>query len=131
MGWLLPFGDSLGDHDRRLLNAIAVLTLFLILGTTAAAAFSWVTGVGGDALEAPVRDWAPSLAYLLVAGICTLRAVRVADGRAALGAISGGLILYALGNVLYAVVYQPHGTLPVPSLCDALWLPLYPLSYLG
>jgi hypothetical protein len=131
MFWLLPFSDSLTSRDRRWLNVSTALTFVIIAGTIVAAVFEAITGLGGEALEAPVRDWAPSLAYILVAGIMGLRALRVTEGRLAWGAISLGLTLYSLGNVLYAFFYQPMDSLPVPAWTDAFWLALYPLSYVG
>jgi diguanylate cyclase (GGDEF)-like protein len=131
MQWLLPFSDSLASRDRRLLHVAAALMLAILAGTTLVAAFQGVTGIGGEALEAPVRDWAPQLAYLLVAWIVGLRAWRVSEGRLAWAAISLGLALYAVGNIVYTFIYQDGVELPVPALSDAFWLALYPLSYLG
>src|SRR5439155_2143111 len=35
------------------------------------------------------------------------------------------------GNVLWAGWLQYASSLPIPSVCDALWLSLYPASYAG
>ena len=48
-----------------------------------------------------MRDWAPTVVYVLVSLAVVARAVRVRDGRAAWTILAVGLALYAAGNLLW------------------------------
>jgi len=69
--------------------------------------------------------------YVLVAAIVVLRATRVGMSRAAWIVIVVGVSLYAAGNVVWSLWLQHVPKPPIPSVCDALWLALYPASYVG
>jgi hypothetical protein len=60
-------------------------------------------GVGGSALHAPIRDWATSAVYFLVAAIVIARAVRVAESRLAWIVIAIGISLYGAGNLVWSL----------------------------
>ncbi|MBV8219798.1 MAG: GGDEF domain-containing protein, partial [Solirubrobacterales bacterium] len=102
--------------------------LLAILAVTAANA---VLGVGGHAAQKPVRDWLSSAVYILVAAIVGCRAVRIKEKRVAWAVFATGLSLYGLGNVLWSFWIEHLPNPPIPSICDGLWLSLYPLSYAG
>ncbi len=76
--------------------------------------------------------WIGNLAYFGCAGICALRAVAVRDReRGGWTAISLALLLFALGNLVWTTNVQFMDPVPYPSLQDALFLPFYPVAYLG
>ena len=128
---MLPFADELPRRERRLLGGAAALLFGTILVTLIASAFWEATGAGGSQAYGAIRDWAPSLVYVLAAGIVALRAVRVRESRAPWAAIAFGLVLYMAGNLLWSFWYETQAEPPFPSVSDLLWLSLYPLSYLG
>jgi diguanylate cyclase (GGDEF)-like protein len=88
-------------------------------------------GVGGAGLNVAVRDWATSAVYVLVAAVVVWRAVRVRQFRGAWIAIGVGITLYGAGNLVWSFWLEHLPNPPIPSICDVLWLSLYPASYLG
>jgi diguanylate cyclase len=125
-GWL-PRSLVLGGVERRALAGCFGLLLVILAVTGANAVF----GVGGQSAEKPIRDWLSSAVYILVAVIVALRAVRVRTNRVPWAIFAAGLSLYGLGNLLWSLWIEHLRNVPIPSICDGLWLALYPLSYLG
>jgi 4-amino-4-deoxy-L-arabinose transferase-like glycosyltransferase len=60
-----------------------------------------------------------------------LRALIVRKSRVAWIAIAVGTCLYGSGNLVWAFWLQQLPNPPIPSISDAMWLSLYPASYLG
>jgi diguanylate cyclase (GGDEF)-like protein len=118
---------GLRRSESRVLS-VAFTVLLVILAVTAANA---VFGLGGAEVVKPIRDWLSSAAYILVAAIVALRAIRVETHRRPWALFALGLSLYAAGNVLWSFWIGNLTHAPIPSICDALWLTLYPLSYAG
>jgi diguanylate cyclase (GGDEF)-like protein len=114
------------SESRTLTAGFAIL--LLILAVTAVNA---IFGIGGAAVVKPIRDWLSSAVYIVVAMIVATRAIRVKAQRRSWALIALGLSLYGLGNVLWAFWIGKEPSPPIPSICDALWLTLYPLSYVG
>ena len=54
-----------------------------------------------------------------------------ARGRGAWILVAIGLSLYGTGNLLWALWLEHVESPPIPSICDVLWLSLYPASYAG
>jgi diguanylate cyclase (GGDEF)-like protein len=122
---LLPLATVLGRRERGLLSAgLAVLALAVVVTALAGALF------GGDGL-ANLRDWVSSLAYIVATGVVVLRVVRVKEGRGPWILVAAGLALYTAGNLLWVLWVQHLADPPFPSICDALWLSLYPASYVA
>jgi diguanylate cyclase (GGDEF)-like protein len=111
---------------QGLVGALAGMVLIV-----AAAAAHTLFGVGGSGLDVPVRDWASSAVYVLAALIVVMRAVMVKKSRTAWIAIAVGTCLYGAGNLVWAFWLQQLPNPPIPSISDAMWLSLYPASYLG
>jgi diguanylate cyclase (GGDEF)-like protein len=107
-------------------GALALLWL-----TIALAAAHTLGGFGGHGVDRAVHSWAPSLVYVLAALVVGLRALQVREGRGAWIVISIGVSLYGLGNLLWAFWLEHVTNPPIPSVCDGLWLSLYPASYVG
>jgi diguanylate cyclase (GGDEF)-like protein len=124
---LLPLGVPLRAGERRALKAATAL-LFALVGLTGVhAAF----GVGGNAVEQPIRDWVTSAIYILVGAIVCWRAVRSTQARRSWTIFAFGISIYGLGNVLWAAWIEHLPNPPIPSICDGMWLTLYPCCYIG
>ena len=81
----------------------------------------------------PLYDgWVGNLAYAGCAVLAVLRVVFVRDKqRAGWTAMAIALVLFWAGNLLWTTVVQFMDPVPVPSLSDALFLPMYPVAYVG
>jgi diguanylate cyclase (GGDEF)-like protein len=124
---LLPFTHERPLGERRVLGVAAILLLAIVVTTALHAIFD----VGGLPFGRVMRDWGSSSVYILVALIVTMRAATSTDSRASWAIFAVGISLYGLGNVLWAVWIQDLADPPIPSICDVLWLTLYPASYIG
>jgi diguanylate cyclase (GGDEF)-like protein len=109
-----------------LLGGFAVLVTIMALTSANA-----LLGVGGSGLELFIREWLSCVVYILVAVIVALRALRGETHRRSWALFAIGLSLYGLGNVLWSCWISHQKEPPIPSICDGLWLSLYPLSYAG
>jgi diguanylate cyclase (GGDEF)-like protein len=123
----LPLASTLGAGERRLLGATSALLLALVAATGAHAVF----GVGGRAVEQPIRDWVTSAVYILVGAIVCWRAMRTPHARRSWSIIAFGISVYGLGNVLWAAWLEHLPNPPIPSICDGMWLTLYPTCCIG
>jgi len=123
----LPRVTELQRRWRVALAAGFVLLLAILAVTASNAVF----GVGGHAMQKPIRDWLSSAVYILVAAIVGCRAATIKDKRVPWAIFAAGLSLYGLGNVLWSFWIEHLKNPPIPSICDGLWLSLYPLSYAG
>jgi diguanylate cyclase (GGDEF)-like protein len=122
-----PVSALLSPGERAGLRcALAVLALLVITG-----AANVLVGFGGSSVESLIRTWAASFGYVLAAAVVVLRAARIPRQRRAWTLLAIGLSLYGIGNVVWTVWYDALRVPPIPSLSDALWLPLYPASYVG
>ncbi|MEA2419159.1 MAG: hypothetical protein QOE60_1365 [Thermoleophilaceae bacterium] len=124
---LMPLADDATRVERYALSA-AIALLPVIVGL---AALHVLLGVGGPEYETPARVWGPSLVYVLVAAIVSLRAVRVREARGPWTVFAIGLTLYGAGNLLWAFWLEKVPDPPIPSVSDLLWLSLYPFAYVG
>ncbi|MEA2126391.1 MAG: diguanylate cyclase [Solirubrobacteraceae bacterium] len=106
-------------------------TLGLIGGVIGFCAAQVTFGFGGADLEVALRDWAPALVYVLVSGIVVARGILARETRLAWWVLATGLVLYTAGNLLWPFWVQKMDSPPIPSVCDVLWLSLYPASYVG
>jgi diguanylate cyclase len=121
------FADELGSVERRALTAAFVALAAIIAGAGAHSAF----GLGGDGITQPIRDWASSAVYVIVAAVVALRVIRVSERRGPWIVLCVGIALYGAGNLLWALWLEHVEAPPIPSVCDLLWLSLYPCSYVG
>jgi two-component system cell cycle response regulator len=88
-------------------------------------------GLGGHATDAVFSDGAYNAAMVGAALTLMLRAFTRRSNRAPLALIAGGMLMWALGDVYYTVVYSGASSVPTPSFDDALYLSYYPLVYVG
>ncbi|MEI8105361.1 MAG: diguanylate cyclase [Actinomycetes bacterium] len=84
-------------------------------------------GLGGPRLDHFVDWWVYDTLEVLAAGGCFLRSVWVEEERLAWGILGAGILSFAIGDICYDFVYG--GEAPVPSVCDAFFLGLYPCAY--
>ena len=63
--------------------------------------------------------------------VLVLRALRVPAERAAWGSIGAGQLLYGCGSTFYNLELASCSAVAFPSLADALWLSLLPLTLAG
>jgi diguanylate cyclase (GGDEF)-like protein len=124
---LLPLSSELQAGERRALRAVTGLLIAIV----AAAVVRAVFGVGGHALVQFFRDWLTSAVYILVGVIVCWRAVRTTESRRSWMVFAFGISIYGLGNVLWAAWIEHLKVPPIPSICDGMWLTLYPCCYLG
>ena len=109
---------------------LAGATAFLIAIVAATGAHA-ILGIGGRSVEEPIRDWLTSAVYILVGVIVCWRAVRTTESRSSWAIFAFGISVYGLGNVLWAAWIEHLPNPPIPSICDGMWLTLYPCCYLG
>lgn len=124
---LLPLASTLRAGERRLLGTATGLLIALVAATGAYAAF----GIGGPAVEQPIRDWVTSAVYIVVGLIVVWRALRSTEARRSWAIFAFGISIYGLGNVLWAAWIEHLPEPPIPSICDGMWLTLYPACYIG
>ncbi|HWI03800.1 MAG TPA: hypothetical protein VNT52_08240, partial [Acidimicrobiales bacterium] len=76
--------------------------------------------------------WVGNLAYLGCAALAALRAALVRDReRAGWTVFAVALGLFAAGNLVWTTSLQFMDEVPYPSVQDALFLPFYPIAYVG
>jgi diguanylate cyclase (GGDEF)-like protein len=124
---LLPLSSALRPGERRLLGVATGLLIAIVAVAGVHTAF----GVGGRAVEQPIRDWLTSAVYILVGVIVCWRAVRTTEARRSWMIFAFGISVYGLGNVLWAAWIEHLPNPPIPSICDGMWLTLYPCCYIG
>jgi diguanylate cyclase (GGDEF)-like protein len=104
---------------------------FALLGVTIVAAALYAAIGAQPSIDHAMRDWMPSLVYIVASAIVALRAIRVRERRGAWTVIAVGLTLYTAGTLLWSLWLQNLPVPPFPSLSNALWLSMYPASYAG
>jgi diguanylate cyclase (GGDEF)-like protein len=124
---LLPLSSELRPSERRMLRISTGLLLAIVAATGAHA----ILGIGGPSVEQPIRDWLTSAVYILVGVIVCWRAVRTTESRSSWMIFAFGISVYGLGNILWAAWIEHLKEPPIPSICDGMWLTLYPCCYLG
>jgi diguanylate cyclase (GGDEF)-like protein len=122
-----PVASSLPGPTRAAVRTLHVVTTGLVLLYLASTIFrehpSTITLYDG---------WVGNLAYFGCAVLAALRAAVVRDRqRAGWTAIAVALALFAAGNLAWTTYVQFMDPVPFPSLQDALFLPFYPIAYLG
>jgi two-component system cell cycle response regulator len=104
--------------------AATLLGLALYVAQTA-----W--GVFGPGLDGFFNNWVYNGLVLAAAASCLLRAVFVAQERAAWLALGVGLLAWSGAEIIYSAYLASMEWPPYPSISDALWLMFYPASYVA
>jgi diguanylate cyclase (GGDEF)-like protein len=123
----LPLASALKPGERRLLQTATAVLVALVATTAVRAVFH----VGGHAFGEVIRDWVTSAVYILVGVIVCWRAIRTTESRRSWMWFAFGVSIYGLGNVLWAAWIEHLPNPPIPSICDGMWLTLYPCCYIG
>jgi len=123
----LPLAAALRTRERRLLYASTAL----LAGILAATALRAVFHVGDHSFGTLIRDWLTSAVYILVGLMVCWRALRVSAARRSWMFFAFGISIYGLGNILWAAWIEHLPNPPIPSICDGMWLTLYPACYIG
>jgi diguanylate cyclase (GGDEF)-like protein len=124
---LLPLSSALRPAEQRLLRGATAVLLAIVAATAANAIF----GLGGRSVEEPIRDWLTSAVYILVGLIVCWRAISTTEARRSWMIFAFGISIYGLGNILWAAWIEHLPNPPIPSICDGMWLTLYPCCYIG
>ncbi len=124
---LLPLTATLRVREKRAL----VFGATLLLAILALTGLHVVTGIGGRAVDELIRDWLSSVVYIVVGAIVCWRALRSSESRRYWMIFALGISVYGLGNLLWAAWFEHLPNPPIPSICDAMWLTLYPACYAG
>jgi two-component system, cell cycle response regulator len=115
--------DRLTDTRR------ARITLRILFALVALCAFDYTFHPGGilDYLSVyVVYD-----AGVILAGLaCAARAAGSRD-RLPWAFIGVAVALWGIGDAIWTIAYQDLSSPPIPSVCDAFWLAVYPLVYVG
>jgi diguanylate cyclase (GGDEF)-like protein len=82
-------------------------------------------GTGGA--EEVFGQWVEAALIGASAVACLTRGIARREERAAWIVMALGIALWCAGNVVFNSLEGNGGTLPIPSVADALWLPGYPL----
>ena len=90
-----------------------------------------VTGFGNRAFDAAFASWYQPAVFAACALVTLTRAFTRRAERLAWSLVGAGLLLYAIGSLVFLVAHADDATPPFPSVADALWLLLYPLAAAG
>jgi diguanylate cyclase (GGDEF)-like protein len=89
-----------------------------------------LTGVGGAAASDFFGRWMHDAIIIAAALACIAAATARDADRLAWGAMATGLLLTAVGDLIYSL--QPDlEAVPVPSISDPFWLAIYPCAYVA
>jgi diguanylate cyclase (GGDEF)-like protein len=113
--------------NRRVL----VIAWSVALGGLAAFAAFTIGGVGRGSLDNLFETWVNSGISFVAAGLCLARARRFSEERAGWALVGAGIVLTAIGDLLYSELYGDVANPPFPSICDVFYLAFYPAIYAG
>jgi peptidoglycan/LPS O-acetylase OafA/YrhL len=83
---------------------------------------------GADALY---EGWIHGVVLISAAALCLFRAHREPLGRGAWLAFGLGLACWAIGDVVWSVLWENDPDPPYPTIADLLWLAWYPFTVAG
>jgi hypothetical protein len=121
-----PADADIGERPRP----PGLVVVWWVLGlVTLAEAVHEVLHVGGPARL--FTDWFHDGVLLAAAALTLARAAYEPRLRAAWLAFGVGLLCWALGEIIWDIVYGGQDQPPYPTVADALWIAWYPLTTLG
>ncbi|MCU0507258.1 MAG: ATP-binding protein [Anaerolineae bacterium] len=116
--------------DRLWRVALLVSALVFLLHLAGTIASQLGSQAAGGAVEA--LSMAESAAAVLAVGAVTVRKMRRRErGRYAWGFLTLALFANAVGDLIWWLILQTQGEIPVPSIADPLYLLFYPLFAIG
>jgi hypothetical protein len=81
--------------------------------------------------DAVYEGWVHGTVLTAAAVLCLVRAHREPLGRAAWLAFGIGLACWAIGDVVWSVIWEGDQNPPYPTFADVLWLAWYPFTAFG
>ncbi|MEA2140851.1 MAG: hypothetical protein QOC91_950 [Solirubrobacteraceae bacterium] len=90
-----------------------------------------IAGLGGSGLDDFANVWVYTGIELLAVGLCLARVLRRAEDRVAWLIIGAGLLARTGGDFVWTIWLDGVSSPPYPSIADALYLGLYPATYIG
>jgi hypothetical protein len=106
-----------------------LLYVWIVLaGLTALEGLHELVGLGGHAM---LDNWVHNFVVAAAGGLCVARAVHEPRGRMAWVSFGAALLCWALGDLVWSVLYGGRTEPPYPTVADLLWLAWYPLCALG
>lgn len=111
-------------------RALGLLAALAVAGFVAFAVHALIGG-GPEGRGNETRILVYDAVMILAGLIILLRAAAVPGERAAWATIAAGILLWAAGFVAYSTYVVDLDPVPVLSLADMLWLPRYPVFFLG
>jgi diguanylate cyclase (GGDEF)-like protein len=123
----MPLLNSVSPSLRR---ALVVAWALALAGLVAFAAYA-IGGLGRGSVDSLFDTWVNSGVSFVAAGICLARALRFRGERRAWLMLCAGIVLTAIGDVLYNTMYADVENPPFPSICDVFYLAFYPCVYAG
>ncbi len=115
--------------DSKKRTFVVLLLAFLAAGT-AVHVFAMLFG-GESSFTKFANEWIYYGALIVSAVACLLRAATVPRDRLAWALIGLGAAAWAAGDLTWSLVFQGDPKAPYPSISDALYLTLYPLTAVG
>jgi two-component system cell cycle response regulator len=119
--------SGLSQRQRRTVLVGGLIALCLLASFIAHA----VIGLGGPSTHALFNTWIYNALMLTSAAACLLRAALVRRERLAWALLGVGLLLFAGGDIYFAIVVAKQETVPIPSPADGGYLAFYPLAYVA
>lgn len=105
---------------------------YLWVGLAILAALEGLNGLvdlpGADALY---EGWIHGAVLVSAAVLCLIRAHREPLGRGAWLAFGLGLACWAVGDVVWSILWENNADPPYPTVADLLWLAWYPFTVVG
>jgi diguanylate cyclase (GGDEF)-like protein len=112
------------------LQGTVLRACFALSAAGMAAYVAWILiPFGGETAEGFFNKWTYDGLIVLAFAVCALRAVWVAQERAAWLMLAAGLGCWATGEILYSFAYDSAP--PFPSAADACYLAFYLCAYVG
>ena len=112
--------------SRTLVIAFAAMALAIVFD-----AAHVLIGLGGPSLDDLTNEGVYTAIELLAVGLCLTRAVRRREDRATWLLIGAGMLAWTGGDLVWTLWLDHVADPPYPSVADALYLSLYPATYVG
>ena len=90
-----------------------------------------VTGIGGQQLETIADKYVYTALELIAVAVCAARVVRRREDRVAWALMTGALIAWTGGDLVWTVWLDGVANPPYPSIADVLYLAMYPAVYVA
>ncbi|MGH3262159.1 MAG: hypothetical protein ACRDNS_09210 [Trebonia sp.] len=102
-----------------------------LAGVIAAEAIGEIVQPSGLGVEFVFHDWLHDIGGGLAALVCVARVVGNRHSRAGWAAIAAALASFAIGQVLWSLLYRHQPPQPNPNVTDVFYLAFYPFAIAG